>query len=301
VTVADVVAPVGARPKAATARVSAPAAVRSVDLRRVLASAALGLSLWLIGFFLVAFFLTGPLQRHAQTALAADLAELVADPPDEALNAPVPHGAIARIEAEGIDLSQVVVEGSSPSELAQGPGHLRGSSLPGEFGNAVLVGHRLIYGAPFRHLDRLERGDEIVVTTYEGQFTYKVFQVRSVEPGEPDVIGASLDSRLTLTTSESATGSGRLVVEARLDGKPVGVPVRPTTGPADDELGVSGDLNGLLVASLWLELLVLGVFFARWAYRRLPPRAAYLLTTPVLFVGCWLAYSNFSRFLPGTL
>jgi len=35
--------------------------------------------------------------------------------------------------------------------------------LPGENGTVGIAGHRTTYGAPFRRIDELDRGDKIVV------------------------------------------------------------------------------------------------------------------------------------------
>lgn len=47
--------------------------------------------------------------------------------------------------------------------------------LPGEVGNTVIAGHRTSHTAPFRHLDRLEADDPIIVTGPDGtSYTYLV-------------------------------------------------------------------------------------------------------------------------------
>src|SRR5205085_10381611 len=49
--------------------------------------------------------------------------------------APVTRGLpVGLLVIPSIGLSQVVIEGSSPSELEQGPGHVPATPLPGEFG-----------------------------------------------------------------------------------------------------------------------------------------------------------------------
>jgi sortase (surface protein transpeptidase) len=41
----------------------------------------------------------------------------------------------------------VVVEGSGPDQLAQGPGHYVGTAMPGQPGNVTIAGHRVGKGS----------------------------------------------------------------------------------------------------------------------------------------------------------
>ena len=63
-----------------------------------------------------------------------------------------------RVPAHGIDL--IVLTGVSGRTLAFGPGHAPNSAAPGEPGTAILTAHRDTH---FRFLERLQRGDEILV------------------------------------------------------------------------------------------------------------------------------------------
>jgi sortase A len=63
-----------------------------------------------------------------------------------------------RAPAHGVDL--IVLAGVSGRTLAFGPGHAEGSALPGAPGTAIVTAHRDTH---FRFLERLRRGDEIVV------------------------------------------------------------------------------------------------------------------------------------------
>ncbi len=81
---------------------------------------------------------------------------------------------IARIEIPSIDVDKIVVEGVSVEDLRKGPGRYKRSVLPGEPGNTAFAGHRTTYGAPFHNIDNLIPGDEILVTSLLGEFTYRV-------------------------------------------------------------------------------------------------------------------------------
>jgi sortase A len=54
----------------------------------------------------------------------------------------------------------LVLAGASGRTLAFGPGHLDGSALPGDAGNAVVTAHRDTH---FRFLRTINPGDELVV------------------------------------------------------------------------------------------------------------------------------------------
>jgi hypothetical protein len=65
----------------------------------------------------------------------------------------------------GIDLNMVVVQGTGEGPLKKGPAHYTETPLPGTKGNWTvgIAGHRTTYQAPFRNLDKLKRGDQVVV------------------------------------------------------------------------------------------------------------------------------------------
>ncbi len=81
---------------------------------------------------------------------------------------------VARIEIPSIDVDKIVVEGVSEEDLRKGPGRYTRTVAPGAAGNTAFAGHRTTYGAPFHNIDNLAPGDEIIVTSILGQFTYRV-------------------------------------------------------------------------------------------------------------------------------
>jgi sortase A len=82
--------------------------------------------------------------------------------------------AFAQIRIASIDLDVTVVEGVRRRDLKKGPGHLTGTPLPGQPGNAVVSGHRTTYGAPFGDVGDLAPGDLIEVETAIGVHVYEV-------------------------------------------------------------------------------------------------------------------------------
>ena len=89
---------------------------------------------------------------------------------------------MATIEIPRIGLTSTMWEGIRLSTLNRGPGHWPGTALPGELGNVVVAGHRTSHNAEFRHLDDLEPGDEVIMSTLAGRFTYLVVGIEVVTP-----------------------------------------------------------------------------------------------------------------------
>jgi sortase A len=131
--------------------------------------------------------------------------------------APQPGEALGRILIPKADVDWIVVEGVTPEDLRKGPGHIRGSAMPGQVGNTVIAGHRTTNGAPFYNLDRLERGDAILVESLIGTHTYEIVETRVVQPTDTWVATQWEGSWLTLTTcTPRFSSSSRLIVFARL-------------------------------------------------------------------------------------
>lgn len=82
--------------------------------------------------------------------------------------------AIARLEVPAMGVDRVVVEGTNTDSLKRGPGRYRGTFMPGEGELVYIAGHRTTYGAPFSHIDRLERGDEVTLELPYATFEYAV-------------------------------------------------------------------------------------------------------------------------------
>ena len=172
--------------------------------------------------------LPDPAQIDLEAALqAAGLPPVSAGPADAGgpvlvAESPPPDGdAVGRIRIPAAGVDWTVVEGVSPGDLRRGAGHMPGTAIPGQPGNAVISGHRTTYGAPFFHLERLVPGDLITVTTVAGTHAYQVVQSMVVGPTEMWVTEQWQGSWLTLTTCNPRfSARQRLVVVARLVGGP---------------------------------------------------------------------------------
>jgi sortase A len=127
--------------------------------------------------------------------------------------------AVAELRIPRIGLLAVVVRGTAPADLREGPGLLDGSPLPGQHGTTAIAGHRTTYGAPFRHLDALRRGDVIGVRLPYGSFRYAVEGTRIVDPGDLSVLRRVRHDRLVLSACHPLfSAARRIVVLARLVG-----------------------------------------------------------------------------------
>jgi sortase A len=125
--------------------------------------------------------------------------------------------AVAELRIPRIGLRAVVVRGTAPDDLREGPGLLDGTPLPGEHGTTAIAGHRTTYGAPFRHLDALRRGDAIALRLPYGSFRYAVEATRVVDPGDLSVLRRVHHDRLVLSACHPLfSAARRIVVLARL-------------------------------------------------------------------------------------
>ena len=167
----------------------------------------------------------------------------------------------------------VVVEGTTSTDLTNGPGHVATTPLPGQAGISVLMGRSVTFGAPFRHIVGMHPGDLMHITTGQGEFTYRVDQVRVAGDAQAPLV--MRQSRLTLVT---ATGSGwrngwapqvTVFVDASLQSGTVQQypPGRQTVLP-DPARPLRGDPAALVPLVLWLQGLLIVA-----ARRRPRPRA----------------------------
>jgi sortase A len=106
-------------------------------------------------------------------------------------------GLVGRIEIPRLGVSAVVVEGVDKTTLRRAVGHIPGTALPGEPGNAGLAGHRDTF---FRPLKDLRIKDQIRFSTLKGNFDYEVESLRVVAPDNVGVLASSGENVLTLVT-----------------------------------------------------------------------------------------------------
>jgi sortase A len=123
--------------------------------------------------------LAAPAAAAAPTSQPSGLPVPQAPPDPRAKEAVVELGTI---QIPRLGLNKPFYEGVTLATLNRGPGHWPGTALPGTVGNVVLGGHRTSKGRPFRHLEQLMPGDEVIFTTGAGQFLYRVTRTEIVTP-----------------------------------------------------------------------------------------------------------------------
>jgi sortase A len=89
--------------------------------------------------------------------------------------------------------------------------------MPGDIGNVVVAGHRTSHGAPFRNLDLLVPGDEVLFTTVAGISNYRVTSVEIVNPDAIWIVDPTPTPTATLFACHPpGSVSQRIVVKLEL-------------------------------------------------------------------------------------
>ena len=240
---------------------------------------------------------------------------------------PEPGDPVARLLIPSIGVDQIVVHGVDLDDLRLGPGHFPETPMPGQPGNSAIAGHRTTHGQPFHDLDRVVPGDEIVVETIQGRFTYEVMPHPADDgTGESGhlIVGADAvevvddagDDRITLVACHPKySAAQRIVVTGLLREEPAPVPELPEPpdegdpseesdgAPASEDLAgaddaLDGDRGALLPTLLWSGAFLLAlaaVIVAGHLWRRWP---AYAIGAPFLAVVLWATFENLDRYLP---
>lgn len=123
-----------------------------------------------------------------------------ARPVDVPVNARLrePLVEIGTIEIPRIRLIHRVFHGISLSSIDQGPSHWPGTAFPGQVGNAVFAGHRVTHSRPFRDIDQLRPGDEVIFTIRDVRTVYEVTGAEVVSPKALDIVNPTPTPTATL-------------------------------------------------------------------------------------------------------
>ena len=221
---------------------------------------------------------------------------------------PEPHegSVVGRLQIPAIGVNQYVVEGTAEADLAEGPGHYVGTSMPGQAGNVAIAGHRTTYGAPFNNLNALKIGDPILLSTDTGeQLTYRVSAAPvAVSPHDVSVLNTDADNRLTLTTCNPRFSSTQRLVVVALLTEPHGTAATPVVKPhvvriTPQSLGWN---MRYLPAVLLLIVLLCGLGLlnrrAQAFYGRI---GRWLVLTPIWVAGLIFLFDLLTRLLPANL
>lgn len=245
--------------------------------------------------FLLTSFEEGHAQRGLYDALRSELA--LGEGPTAA---PIAAGTpLALLAIPAVHLSnEVVVEGTTPAALQEGPGHLRGSVLPGQAGVSVLLGRSLSYGHPFAHVADMHPGDPIKVTTVQGTFTYVVQDVRGTGDVVPPLSAGG--ARLTLVTSYGSglARSQTVYVDATLRGTPLAAGAVSTADPAGAPMASDHAAGTLAELALALQLVIVVVLGIGWLRLRWSGAGAWIAGVPAILAALWVVSTIAWRLLP---
>ncbi len=156
------------------------------------------------------------------------------------LPVPVPAPTQSYFDEPIIDLGQIAIpkigldvpmgEGVSLNNIDRGPSLWPGSALPGEMGNAVIAGHRVTKGGPFRNIDQLVAGDQVIFTVDGQRSVYEVFDTEIVTPDALYILDQTREYTATLFACHPpGSAKFRIVVKLRLvDSKAISVDANST-------------------------------------------------------------------------
>jgi len=199
---------------------------------------------------------------------------------------------VAVLRIPQISLNAVVLEGTSGEVLEGGPGLLRDTPLPGQYGYSEILGRRSAYGGPFARISLLAPGDRFSVVTGEGVSYYTVLDVRRAGDTVPPLGDAQ--GRLILVTADGPPfmPTGVVRVDAQLTSAAKSTPAMPLKSsdlsPSEKVFGT--DTNALLPIVEWGGALVIAAIGLSWADTLWSRWQTWVVAVPVLgFLGLEVA------------
>jgi len=129
-----------------------------------------------------------------------------------------PEVLLGTMEIPALMMSSPIYEGITDPTFDRGVGWWPGTARPGEPGNVVLGGHRTSTPRPFRYLEKLVPGDEIVFTVDGGEFVYRVTRTEVVTPDAMWIVDQTPAATATLFACHPPGSiKERIVVFAEFD------------------------------------------------------------------------------------
>ena len=178
---------------------------------------------------------------------------------------------MARIVVPSIHVSLPIYHGTETRTLADGVGHLFGTSLPigGPSTHAVLTGHTgLPTATMFDNLTQVKKGDAFYISSLGQTLKYEVTDITVVKPEETDslrkVPGRDLVTLVTCTPY--GVNSHRLLVTGER------VPMDPTAAAAEEAEALPTPMQTwmkvVVVAVVIILAVVFGILGRLWWLRR---------------------------------
>lgn len=128
----------------------------------------------------------------------------------------------SKLYINSINVEGNIFQGADSRTMDKGFWHFPTSVYPGQQGNSVIISHRYLHIPPakdtFYNLDKVRKGDSIVIEQGDSSYTYIVSEVKVVEKNDVSVLQDSLDHQITLITCTPLwTSKQRLAVIGKLD------------------------------------------------------------------------------------
>jgi sortase A len=217
----------------------------------------------------------------------------------------LPMGApVAVLGIPAIGLRTVVLQGTTSSVLEDGPGHFRGSVMPGQAGVSVIMGRRTAYGGPFGALASLVPGDPITVVTGQTVAGYTVIDLRRAGDPLPPAL-ASGAGRLVLVTADGAPldPTGILYIDAAETSKPQPSPgvVLPDYLSTTENAMATEQQQAWLPIVLWGQLLVLVAFALGWLWSAWGKWQTWVIAVPTVGFLVLCISDQATRLLPNLM
>src|SRR4051812_2858934 len=109
-----------------------------------------------------------------------------------------PYRVVGTIVIPKLGLRAPIGEGVSLTIIDRGPAHWPGSAMPGEPGNVVIAGHRVTHTHPFRHIDALRPGDQVIFEVDGRRSVYVMTRSEVVQPTQVDIVRQTTAPTATL-------------------------------------------------------------------------------------------------------
>ena len=130
-------------------------------------------------------------------------------------NAPSAQKSVGRLQIPSLRIAETIYVGVTDAQFNIGVGQLPGSPELGTKGNVVIGGHRTSSKRPFANIDRMKKGDEVIVFRNGKRFRYIVSKTFIVTKHDLWILKPTPTSTLTLFSCHpKGKTSHRYVVRA---------------------------------------------------------------------------------------
>lgn len=111
---------------------------------------------------------------------------------DELAAMGLPDGIVGSIDIPAMGVTLPIYLGATEANMELGAAVVAGTSMPvgGESSNCVIAAHRGVWHGVqmFRDIELLEVGDTLTITTSWDELTYRVCEIRVIEPDDVDAL-----------------------------------------------------------------------------------------------------------------